>query len=171
MRHLKKAAARLPFLWAQRYAFVLPGQKKARGPGRLRADGKIPSRGQFEGTGSVQVTIKAHRIPGIRNRLQRPRAKTVFLVFRSSGNFAGSENRVTARNATKRLSSPRPFRSAQQSLLGRRTPDSGCVNALWGKLPGMAVTKCIVLQEVESRWYRYPPCAPLLCKLRPHSPL
>jgi hypothetical protein len=85
MRHLKKAAARLPFLWAQRYAFVLPGQKKARGPGRLRADGKIPSRGQFEGTGSVQVTIKAHRIPDIRYRLQRPRAKTVFLVFRSSG--------------------------------------------------------------------------------------
>jgi hypothetical protein len=32
---------------------------------------------------------------------------------------------------------------------GRHALDSGRVNALWGKLPGVAVTKCIVLKEVE----------------------
>ncbi|UIF86131.1 hypothetical protein [Cupriavidus sp. UYPR2.512] len=52
---MKKGSHMAAFFWAWRYAFVLPGQKKARGPGRLRADGKIPSRGQFEGTGSVQA--------------------------------------------------------------------------------------------------------------------
>jgi len=54
---MKKAADQAAFFSSGRY-ISLPGpQKKARGPGRLRADGKIPSRGQFEGTGSVQVSL------------------------------------------------------------------------------------------------------------------
>ncbi|WP_156545894.1 hypothetical protein [Cupriavidus sp. D384] len=54
---MKKAADQAAFFSSGRY-ISLPGpQKKARGPGRLRADGKIPSRGQFEGTGSVQDSL------------------------------------------------------------------------------------------------------------------
>lgn len=156
MRHLKKAAARLPFLWAQRYAFVLPGQKKARGPGRLRADGKIPSRGQFEGTGSVQVDNQGA------TDIQYPtRGRKGHALQRSAWCSGPAAICWIGKSGYcfKRLSSPRPFKSAQPYLLGRHTPDTGCVNVLWGKLPGMAVTKCIVLQEVESQRRRDLACS------------
>jgi hypothetical protein len=48
-----------------------------------------------------------------------------------------------------RLSSASPYFSMLYGW-GHFTPALRCVNALWGKLLGMAVTKCIVLQVVES---------------------
>jgi len=139
----KKAATRLPFLlgWNMLGPF---GKKKARGPGRLRADGKIPSRGQFEGTGSVQnYQAKAQRITfaKLANKATRHR---VFLVSGQQASPAGSENRGSL---------PKAFFSvpcSDFSIFWWDATKRRCVNALWGKVPAMAVTKCILLQEVES---------------------
>lgn len=85
---VKKAASRLPFFSDGRYISQPGPQKKARGPGRLRADGKIPSRGQFEGTGSVQESLTSATELSFRNLGEIPvlgvssLALSVFLVFR-----------------------------------------------------------------------------------------
>lgn len=79
----------LPFLFGGRYIFFPGPQKKARGPGRLRADGKIPSRGQFEGTGSVQDLLTSAsesslriswRVPDITSGETQATRRSVFPV-------------------------------------------------------------------------------------------
>jgi hypothetical protein len=132
----------LPFLFDGRYIFLPGPQKKARGPGRLRADGKIPSRGQFEGTGSVQDLLTSASESSLR-------------ILGEVSDITSGETQATRRkigilpSKLFRLSSASPYFSMLYGW-GHFTPALRCVNALWGKLLGMAVTKCIVLQVVES---------------------
>ncbi len=134
---MKKAAAWLPFSSDGRYISWAGPQKKARGPGRLRADGKIPSRGQFEGTGSVQATLT--------------RASECSLRILRTG-LPGSPDQSESADPDEsgyclRLSSAPLFFKALAA--GAPQTERRSVNALWGKLPVMAVTKCIVLKEDE----------------------